>query len=135
MKPIIPHCSESHTQQMIMRWWKFACRGYGLPEFALMAFPLQGARTEHNGARMKAEGMRAGTPDMFLALPGPTGGGLWIELKTPLGKLTDSQKEFKLYLEQHYEHRVVRSFDEARTVIEHYLFPIKMRAQAQPLAQ
>lgn len=59
-----------------------------------MAFPLQGKRTPQNGARMKAEGLRAGTWDMFLSVPRGGAHGLWIENKTKLGKLSPEQITF-----------------------------------------
>lgn len=115
------HPSESATQQGLIRWWSFVCKQYGLPDFALMGFPLQGARTARNGARLKAEGMRAGTPDLFLAVPVGSKPGLWIEMKTPIGTLTPAQKSFRDYLSRSYAHHVCKGLDEARTVIDRYL--------------
>ena len=117
------HPSESKTQQNLIRWWSFVCRSHRLPDFALMGFPLQGARSARNGARLKAEGMRAGTPDLFLAVPRGNRPGLWIEMKTPVGVLSPAQKSFRDYLSSAYEHRVCRSFDEAKAAIEAYLTP------------
>jgi hypothetical protein len=115
------HPSESRTQQMLLKWWSFAHKAYQLPEFALMGFPLQGARSARNGARLKAEGMRAGTPDLFLAAARQNKAGLWIEMKTPIGRLTETQKEFQAYLNGPYLHKVCRSFEEAKAAIEAYL--------------
>jgi hypothetical protein len=115
--------TESQSQQAVIRWFAFACKGLGVSDpRALMAFPLQGARTVQNGARLKAEGMRAGTPDMFLAVKRGGFGGLWVEMKTLSGRLTDSQTEMGcLLLSDGYSVRVCRSADEAIREITAYL--------------
>jgi hypothetical protein len=84
--------TESQIQQSIIEWWHYVSLARCLPGPCLMAFPLQGLRTKRNGSRLKAEGMRAGTPDLFLALARGKYHGLWIELKRPGGKLRPSQK-------------------------------------------
>ncbi len=87
-----PKVSETHIQQEIVRWWKLHACEWNLEEELLMGFPLQGARTKRNGARLKAEGMRKGTPDMLLAVPRGDCCSLWIEMKSSTGKLSESQK-------------------------------------------
>lgn len=114
--------TESQSQQAVIRWWAIECEKHSLPEKCLKAFPLQGARTKKNGARLKAEGMRAGTLDMFLGVPRGPYHGLWIELKTPVGVLSPAQKEMlKLELSQGYATVVCRGADEAKAVITAYL--------------
>ena len=84
---------ESKLQQAVIRWWSLAHYGLGVVnEDDLMSFPLQGVRSKANGARMKAEGMRKGTPDMLLAVSRSGYHGLWIELKTATGSATPEQK-------------------------------------------
>ena len=75
--------SESREQQALMKWWDAWHKSQALHRNLLMAFPLQGARTPRNGARMKREGCRKGTPDMLLAVPRGGCHGLWIEMKAP----------------------------------------------------
>lgn len=115
--------SESQIQQSLMDWWRLAHKGLGVPhEGLLMAFPLQGKRTPRNGARMKAEGLRAGTPDLLLAVSTPKDSGLWIELKKPGGKASTEQKSMLYILAgQGYEAQICVGFDEARAAIEIYL--------------
>ena len=114
--------SESISQQAIIKWWGYAHKGFGVPENLLMAFPLQGARTPRNGARMKAEGMRRGTPDMFLAIARKGTHGLWIEMKSQAGKITPEQNSILHDLGQQDYHSIVcRSSAEAIELIEHYL--------------
>lgn len=114
--------NESAIQRSLMTWWDAAHKGLNVRRELLMAFPLQGARTPINGARMKAEGMRKGTPDMFLAVPRGHYGGLWIELKTLTGRLTSEQHTMLcLLIGAGYHAVVARGWDQARAEIETYL--------------
>lgn len=125
LKLSTPRMSESQMQQQIIKWWAVACREFQVPERLLMSFPLQGARTPRNGARLKAEGLRAGTPDMLLAVCWFGGRGLWLELKTPKGRLTASQREMLSNLDtQGYQTCVPRSVKEAIDQITAYMKPI-----------
>jgi hypothetical protein len=113
---------ESIDQQALIKWWADVCTSYGLPERALKAFPLQGARTPQNGARMKAEGMRAGTCDLFLAAARGQFHGLWIEMKTAKGVVSPEQlEELKHLNEQDYSTAVCRSTEDAIAEIRIYL--------------
>jgi len=114
--------SESQSQRALIKWWSHACRGFGLHEKTLMAFPMQGARTPRNGARMKAEGMRAGLPDCLVAVARSNYHGLWIENKTSKGQLSESQQEMRdILIKQGYAWFLCRSLDEAINTITTYL--------------
>lgn len=125
MKPKQP--TESEIQQAVMRWWALSHKGLGVRhERLLMAFPMQGQRSPRNGARMKAEGMRAGLADMFLAVPMPTAPGLWIELKRPKprGVVSEEQADFLASVKmQGYSAQVCFGFDECIKAISNYLTP------------
>ena len=124
---------ESNIQQGLIKWWHLAHNGLNVKdEFALMAFPLGGKRSLITGAIMKAEGARAGTPDMFLAVARGGYHGLWIELKTKTGIVSDAQKQFLLMLKNHgYCAVIMRGFDDAKHMIEDYL---ALRCQPAKLA-
>ena len=114
--------SESSSQQAVIRWWAFISRARKLPENALMAFPLQAARSPRNGARMKAEGARKGSPDMFLAVGRSNAHGLFIEMKTAVGRVSPEQLEMLTGLAARgYITVVARSSAEAISAIEIYL--------------
>lgn len=114
--------TESQIQQRIVKWWALEAAQRKLPEGLLMAFPLQAQRSKANGSRMKAEGMRAGTPDMFLAVPVGKYHGLWIELKRPTGRIAPSQKTMLGELDaQGYAAYASYGFDAAVKLIMGYL--------------
>ena len=80
-----------------------ACRKLELkyPELkALIAIPNGGARHIAVARKLKAEGVRPGVPDLFLPLPirGHCA-GMWIEMKSPDGKVSLNQKDFMEYLQ------------------------------------
>lgn len=83
--------SESQLQQAVIRWWRANCVHFNVPEHLLMAIPLQAARTPQNGARMKAEGARKGTLDLFLAVARVGWHGCWVEMKRPDGVVSKEQ--------------------------------------------
>lgn len=115
--------TESQSQQALIKWWRLVCHSHGLDERILMAFPLGGKRTAITGAILKAEGARAGTPDLLLAVRRGVCGGLWIELKTMKkgSGLQQSQKEMLKLLSQDYVTVVCRSTQEAQAAILAYL--------------
>ncbi len=137
---------ESRNQRELMKWWKFACRGLGVPEILLLSIPNGGGRSGPIvGAILKAEGLRKGAPDLFLAVPqrfriklailyGPDAGkpvsppvqfhGLFIEMKTATGALSPEQEVFHSLLQkQGYQVNVCRGWEQARDVILSYLKP------------
>ena len=98
-------------------------RWKSLPASLLMAIPNGGARTAVTGARLKAEGVRAGVPDLFLAVPTKSAHGLWIEMKRQKGGVvSDEQKAAKAALEdQGYVCTVCKGWKVARRAISGYL--------------
>ena len=124
--------SEHAEQKAVCDWWRLACKGYGLPEFSLFAVPNGGARHPVVGRKLKAEGVRAGVPDLFLAVPRrypaaeETPGfefiGLFVEMKRKPNKPSPEQEDVLLYLRQRGYHAVIAwSADEAIRAIKAYL--------------
>ncbi len=65
----------------------------------LFATPNGGHRHIAVAAKLKAEGVRSGVPDLFLPLPIPgASAGLWIEMKAPDGRVTQNQDDYLRFL-------------------------------------
>lgn len=126
-----PTQSEDSIQIQVMDWWGLACHGFRVDIRLLMHTPNGSRRSPRQGAQLKRMGMRAGWPDLFLAVPRPGAyvnavpvmwHGLFIEMKKPGGRLEPSQREIHpLLTAQGYAVMVAWSFDEAVTYISNYL--------------
>ena len=67
----------------------------------LFAIPDGGRRDAVTGAHLKAEGVRAGVPDMFLAVPRQNAPGLFPELKKQKGgRVSENRKTMHEALSQ-----------------------------------
>ena len=100
------------------------------PDMILHHSPNGGKRNAREAARFKAMGTLSGFPDLFLAkikfidlgdgfefVP-----GLFIELKSEKGTLTENQKKIHKQLEKEgYHVAVCRTFEEFVRIIENYL--------------
>lgn len=74
--------SEHSHQAAIFCWANQNLQKY--PDLKwLFAIPNGGARDKRTGAKLKAEGVKPGVPDMFLMAKRGRYAGLWIELKKP----------------------------------------------------
>ena len=123
--------TEHQEQTRLIEWWDWNCKRWKLPPFSLMAVPNGGARHIAVAAKLKAEGVRAGVPDLFLAVPLKSDmfpgnpwecPGLWIEMKRKPNKPSNEQMEVIDYLRgMGYEVVVAWNADEAIRAIEGYL--------------
>jgi hypothetical protein len=98
------------------------------PQTVFYSIPNGSNKTRHEQHLFKATGLTPGVPDLCIAKPAYGFGGktlyhgLYIELKTPKGRLSPAQKEMILRLETNgYLVEVCRSLDEAMAVIDKYL--------------
>ena len=120
---------ESIEQQKLCAWWRLeGCKTYGLPPCVLFAIPNGGKRGIRTAARLKQEGVQAGIPDIFLAVPDQYRSGLFIELKRPkapgvsAGRPTQAQREvMQVLTARGYCCKVAYGATEARKAIEWYL--------------
>ena len=82
-----------------------------------------GAKLDHT-TRSKVineGGNKAGIPDLFLPVKSGNFSGLYLEMKSSKGRLSEKQKEFKLFAEsQGFKVVVPRSCDDALTEILNY---------------
>lgn len=118
----MPRDDEHAHQVALFAWRDRVLRQY--PELALLfAIPNGGARSPRTAARLKAEGTRAGVPDICLPVPRGDWHGLWIELKRP-GRhaVSPVQREWLAALGAYgYRAEVAVGWDAARDVIVDYL--------------
>lgn len=136
---------ESEMQRDLIIWWREACKGFGVPEVLLFSIPNGGGGGLLRGFWLKAEGLRKGAPDLMLAVAqryriklvtlfGQDAGksvqspiehhALFLELKTPIGRLDPEQEVFHgLLRASGYRVEVVRSLEQAQSVITEYLKP------------
>lgn len=126
--------SESGHQIALMTWARLAVNTR--PELRWLHSTLNGAPLSKSvAARLKAEGLVAGVPDMFLDVPRGCYHGLRLELKVPriqgsrgeytttqAGKLSEEQDAWLThYHEQGYCARVAYGWTHAKQLIEDYL--------------
>ena len=89
---------------------------------ALFAIPNGGLRHPATAARLAAEGVKKGVPDIMLAVPRNRYSGLFIELKVGTNKPTKEQQEWLYFLSQSgYCTHVCYGWEEARDKIISYL--------------
>ena len=101
----------------------------------MFAVPNGGSRGSNkreaqlNGAQMKAEGVKRGVSDIFVAVPRQRGNeyawtyaGLFVEMKTIIGVESDEQKAFGAAVtEQGYAYVVCRGWMQAYATIRAYM--------------
>ena len=110
---------ESKLQQSCVKWFRLQYREY---DRLLFAIPNGGSRNIVTARILQAEGVRAGTSDLMLALPNRVYSGVFIEMKTGNNKQTPEQIAFQQSVEKvGYQYIVIRSFDEFFIFVNSYL--------------
>ena len=112
---------EHDMQCALFQWRDYQVSRY--PALRWMFAIPNGTRTSIRVAtKMKAEGVLKGVADIYI--PKPCGGyhGMWIEMKTPKGTLSQEQKAFRTaMLEAGYYAVTCRSVQDAIFEIVQYL--------------
>lgn len=109
--------SEHQIQKAVFQWLRAVH-----PKIVAYAIPNAARRSAAQAAYLKAEGLRAGMPDIVIARPCGGFHGLYIELKTKTGRISDVQKQMLFALAaEDYACAVARSVDEAINLITTYL--------------
>lgn len=115
------HTQHEAAEQEALFQWAELMRGK-LPGIERMYHcPNGGSRNPAEAARLKAQGVKPGVPDIFL--PVARGGyhGLYIEMKYDHGKLSDDQIDWITALrEQGYAAGVCRGWRKAAKIITNY---------------
>lgn len=111
-----------HAEQCaLFRWARYNVNTY--PDLAFMfAIPNGGHRVKAVAAKLKAEGVRAGVPDICLPSPRGEYKGLYLELKAGDNKPTLAQRQWLAYLGRvGYLATWCTGWEAARDVIVDYL--------------
>lgn len=118
---LIPGSNEHDHQAALIRWARNHADRW--PPLALLhAIPNGGHRSKSQGARLKAEGVTAGIPDLFLPAARHGLHGLYIEMKVGSNKPgADQRRCIDALLAAGYGCRVCWSAEEARQVLIWYL--------------
>ena len=113
--------TEHDEQVKLFQWAKLQSGKH--PQLTMMfAIPNGGQRNIVTATKLKAEGVKSGVPDIFLAFPSKTEHGLFIEMKSTKGKLSENQREWIGALSSSgYRCVICYSFSEAQEVIIKYL--------------
>jgi len=98
--------TEHEEQRELVKWWRRE-----RPGIRILAIPNGGARSPATAGRLKAEGVSAGVPDLFVPAM-----NLWIEMKRQKGgSVSAEQKDWAEYLRGlGYEVIVGRGFEDAK---------------------
>jgi len=84
--------------------------------------PNGGKRDAITGGQMRALGVKPGVPDLLMPVHSGPDTGLALEFKSATGTTTDTQDEWLAHLkDEDWLVLVVRSADEARAAVMHYL--------------
>lgn len=118
------HPSEHDEQSALVEWFRLK-----YPDVIMFAIPNGGLRNKVTAAKLKAEGVLPGVPDLFIPRtktmyvgPGIFYAGLFIEMKSAKGKVSPEQAIIIEKLRAaDYMVEVCRSADEAMRMIDEYL--------------
>ena len=112
--------NEHNTQRLLVAWFRDR-----YPDLAgvFFAIPNGGKRNLVTAKIMRDEGVIPGIPDLMLAAPSASGlHGLFIELKTARGSVSQAQRKAHAALEdQGYRVAVARGYEAAKAAITEYL--------------
>ena len=115
-----PAGEEHRLQCACVQWFRMQ-----YPELRgrLFAVPNGGRRDAVTGAKLRDEGVTAGVADLILLRRNSRYGALLIEMKTPKGKQSESQKAWQqaVCAQDEYRYVVCRSLEEFMNEVNEYL--------------
>lgn len=114
--------TEASEQEALFAWAEYQKGKH--PELELMYhIPNGGSRNKIEAARLKAQGVKPGVPDICLPVPRGKYHGLYIELKRVKGGRISSDQTVWLerLMQQGYAVAICLGWDDARNIIIKYL--------------
>ena len=95
---------------------------YKYPDVWNVTFHIPNEGKRHKNARVLHAGLKAGVPDYFIAMPRGDFAGMFLEIKTTKGKLSNNQKAWiKRFKDQGYCTAVGWGLEDAINKVERYL--------------
>lgn len=115
--------SEHDEQKSVVEWWDYVSQMLRVPREVLFAIPNGGKRDIVTASFLKAEGVRPGVPDLFLAYPVGDAHGLFIEMKRRKGGVVSKYQNDMLEILKNlgYKTDVCKGAEEATKRIERYI--------------
>lgn len=102
---------ERNLQKLCVQWFRIIFKNY-----IIFAIPNGGSRNKIEAKNLKAEGVLAGVPDLQIIAPNKT---LFIEMKTPTGRQTSTQKNLQTKLtELGFKYFICRTFEEFQNIVK-----------------
>ena len=113
---------ESIQQTQVIEWSRWAYKTGKYPMLNMLHCSLNGVKLSGTQAKIaKGQGMLSGVPDLFLPVPKNGFHGLFIEMKSEKGRLTDNQHWFLTNADSlGYKTAVCYSAKEAISAIQAY---------------
>ena len=113
---------ESAHQAQVVEWSKWAYKTGKYPMLNMLHCSLNGVKLSGTQAKIaKGQGMLSGVPDLFLPVPKNGFHGLFIEMKSEKGRITENQHWFLTNAEGlGYKTAVCYSAKEAISAIQAY---------------
>jgi hypothetical protein len=114
--------SEHSEQCALFDWAAWQANLGHEPLRWIFAIPNGGHRHKGVAAKLKAEGVKAGVPDICLPYPANGYHGLYIEMKYGRNKTTPEQDGYQKWLAGcGYVAEIANGFDEAKNILCWYL--------------
>lgn len=120
--PSFPIPTEAEEQIALFEWARLQTGRF--PELALLYHvPNGGSRNKIEAARLRAQGVKSGVPDLCLPVARGASHGLYIELKRQRGgRISEEQVRWiNGLLKQGYAAAICKGWQEAASVITDYL--------------
>lgn len=118
--PRLRRDEEHRLQVLCVRWFRLQ-----YPQFAglLFAVPNGGRRDPLTGARLRDEGVTAGVADLILLKGNGTYNALCLEMKTGVGRQSQSQRQWQRLVEEQGKclYSVCRTVDEFIKTVSRYM--------------
>jgi hypothetical protein len=107
---------EQKTQEAFVEWFHLQ-----YPNILIWHTPNGGYRNVIEAAKFKRMGVLSGVPDIFIPCPRNNSHGLFIELKSTKGKITNNQRKvISKLMENNYIVCICSNIDSAITAVKAY---------------